>query len=535
MENSRISKTENGEETRFVYNTNNQLSQLIMETDSSGNPTAYYIYGVGLVSKINIESNGSGQLGENTYYYHFDRRGSTVAMTDLQEDVVNSYKYDIYGELIEEVENVYNSLQYNGQYGVYTDDNGLYYMRSRYYSPEIKRFINRDVIAGSILESQSLNRFAYVNGNPISFIDPFGLERETDTKKKVTWTQILDGTQLVLSVVGFIPVLGEIADIVNALISLGRGDVAGALLDIASAIPGAGNVVAAGRVAVKAGKVASDAGKVADVGKTSNKVNEVDNPYSTEQPCPLNCFVEGTLVLTDKGHVPVEEIKIGDLVLAKNDETGSIDYKKVVKTFNRETKEIYSLFIGEEEISVTGEHPFWVEGEGWVETSELEVGDLLTTFDGLIIPISDIIITEELTIVYNFEVEDYHTYYVSKIGIWTHNCGGTKTYEIYQKYNPQTDETYIGRTSGTNGAAKNVENRDRNHHMNKKGFQPAELLHSSEDKDVIRGLEQILIEQNGGAKSQGGTSGNAVNGVSDKNKNRNKYLEAGNKFLKGGR
>ena len=59
-----------------------------------------------------------------------------------------------------------------------TDENGLVYMRARYYSPVLKRFINADVVAGSITNSITLNRYAYANGNPVSNIDPFGLEAQ---------------------------------------------------------------------------------------------------------------------------------------------------------------------------------------------------------------------------------------------------------------------------------------------------------------------------------------------------------------------
>ncbi len=60
-------------------------------------------------------------------------------------------------------------------YGVMTDANGLNYMRARYYSPDIRRFVNQDSLLGNIADGQSLNRFAYVTGNPVSFVDPFGL------------------------------------------------------------------------------------------------------------------------------------------------------------------------------------------------------------------------------------------------------------------------------------------------------------------------------------------------------------------------
>ena len=60
-------------------------------------------------------------------------------------------------------------------------------MRARYYSPEMKRFINADIVAGSITNAVTLNRFAYANGNPVSFVDPFGLsaERQNDAVEKI--------------------------------------------------------------------------------------------------------------------------------------------------------------------------------------------------------------------------------------------------------------------------------------------------------------------------------------------------------------
>ena len=64
---------------------------------------------------------------------------------------------------------------YNGRDGVITDANGLLYMRARYYSPELRRFINADIVPGEISNAITLNRYAYANGNPVSNIDPFGL------------------------------------------------------------------------------------------------------------------------------------------------------------------------------------------------------------------------------------------------------------------------------------------------------------------------------------------------------------------------
>ncbi len=100
---------------------------------------------------------------------------------------------------------------YNGQLGVATDDNGLYYMRSRYYNPDIKRFINQDVLIGSITSSNSLNRYSYVEGNPVSYTDPFGLS-------PFSFLNVFNPSVLIhttLDILGCLPG-GSIFDLANA-------------------------------------------------------------------------------------------------------------------------------------------------------------------------------------------------------------------------------------------------------------------------------------------------------------------------------
>ncbi|WP_285404945.1 RHS repeat-associated core domain-containing protein [Luteibacter sp. ME-Dv--P-043b] len=101
-----------------------------------------------------------------------------------------------------------------------------------------------------------------------------------------------------------------------------------------------------------------------------------------------------------------------------------------------------------------------------------------------------------------------------------------KTYQVYIKINPTTREVYTGRTSGTRSPDENVARRDANHHMNEKGFGPAILMYSSSNPDAIRGQEQIMIENYGGSQRSGGTSGNAINGISSTNSSLNDYIEA---------
>ena len=128
-----------------------------------------YVYGLGLIGE---ETSGSFKT------YHFDYRGSTTAITDINGNVTDTFTYDTYGNLISRTGTSVVIFLYNGRDGVVTDDNGLIYMRARYYSPELRRFINADIIAGEISNAVTLNRYAYANGNPVSNIDPFGLSAE---------------------------------------------------------------------------------------------------------------------------------------------------------------------------------------------------------------------------------------------------------------------------------------------------------------------------------------------------------------------
>lgn len=151
---------------RHVLDLNSSLSHVLIDIDGLGSPSAYYIQGRGLVSRI--ESNGA------IINFHYDNRGSTVALTDSVGVVTDVYAYGPFGKTSISQGATANQFKYVGKYGVMDEDNGLAYVRSRYYKPSAGRFISKDAFLGYDDQSQSLNRYVYAMNNPVTGIDVSG-------------------------------------------------------------------------------------------------------------------------------------------------------------------------------------------------------------------------------------------------------------------------------------------------------------------------------------------------------------------------
>nr|WP_277600919.1 polymorphic toxin-type HINT domain-containing protein [Paenibacillus whitsoniae] len=125
--------------------------------------------------------------------------------------------------------------------------------------------------------------------------------------------------------------------------------------------------------------------------------------------------------MTKDGERSIEQVKLGDFVLAKNPDTGEMAYKEVDLLFQKEITESWNITVGNELITTTDEHPFWIHSKGWVVAKDLVVGDLFETSDGSYLAVDKIEVKAQHTTVYNFRVKDFHTYYVSNLKILTHN------------------------------------------------------------------------------------------------------------------
>jgi Pretoxin HINT domain len=113
---------------------------------------------------------------------------------------------------------------------------------------------------------------------------------------------------------------------------------------------------------------------------------------------------------------------VGDWVMADDPTTpGDIRAKQVLQTFVREAISVINLYIDGELITVTEEHPFWVPEQGWVAAKDLHQGTVVQTEGGAIVDVDRVDRRDENVKVYNFEVEGFHTYFVSDLGVLVHN------------------------------------------------------------------------------------------------------------------
>lgn len=140
---------------------------------------------------------------------------------------------------------------------------------------------------------------------------------------------------------------------------------------------------------------------------------------------PTACFVADTpIVLANNTLIPIESIKVGDDVLAYNEETGLVSQQRVSDIFCKEVYQTISLTINGEIIETTPNHPFYSpKYKQWVTADSLIVGDYVYCLDGSIEIVEQSIVNnyDSPVKVYNFTVENDHTYFVGKTSVLVHN------------------------------------------------------------------------------------------------------------------
>ena len=159
----------------YIYDHNGQRFKKV-----SGDETMYYI-GKDYQTTVNASGTyntiyyyANGELvgrkdASGTYYYHNDHLGGTHLVTDASGGEVERTRYQPYGGIIEggESRNLYTGQEWD-------KSTGQYYYGARYYNPTLQRFTQGDTVIPDYYNPQTLNRYSYVNNNPLRYTDSTG-------------------------------------------------------------------------------------------------------------------------------------------------------------------------------------------------------------------------------------------------------------------------------------------------------------------------------------------------------------------------
>jgi RHS repeat-associated protein len=160
--NRTFSQVENNPPRFYIYSGH----QLIGEIEGNAQlPSVAYTWGPdGLVAKRSIQE-------AQTYWYHFGPQGETRQITDNAGNIIARYLFDAYGKTLKSTGNIVNPYAYAGKFGYYSSDlANIMLIGSRWYSPNLKRWISRDPIK----YKGGYNLYGYVEENPIKYVDPMG-------------------------------------------------------------------------------------------------------------------------------------------------------------------------------------------------------------------------------------------------------------------------------------------------------------------------------------------------------------------------
>jgi RHS repeat-associated protein len=256
-----------------------------------------------------------------------------------------------------------------------------YYLRARYYNQASGRFTQQDTWMGINSDPVTLHKYFYANADPVTYTDPTGNFS-----------------------------IGSLMSAVNTLGTLvSRAQTAYSFFQVATgeqelSAKQIGFEILAGMGGGKLIKMFSKKFKTCKVG---------------------NSFVEGTLVSTPGGLVPIETVKIGDLVYSYDEVSGAVVTQEVVHLIQGDKEhEIITLDTSDtESIRVTAGHPFYVAAndDKWVPAKALKLGDELVNSAGGLIPVARFNTEVSAEKVYNLTVANTHTYYVGEQKLLAHN------------------------------------------------------------------------------------------------------------------
>ncbi len=351
-------------------------------------------------------------------------------------------------------------------------ETGNYYVGGRYYSPVLMQYLKAENIENMLFQATTLNsldRYGITYNNPLVFAcepttiytdqilypDPNYQPLKNKSWWELHWRKIIQWTLFTIELVTSIVLM------CTPIHSFGVGMFVAGMKAAASGVLVGGIVGSFISVLQGNGFMEGIVDGIVNgfingfiTGALFFCMNEVINAYTNPANAyctsDMKCFKQGTLILTAEGNKPIEDIQIGDEVWAYDEKTKEKSLKKVVQLFRNTTKEWTQIEIESEEgteiITCTPGHKFYLPenkqkrdigqkqehqyyyhlSEKWVRAIDLKIKDKVLLENGKYGIIKSVTLqqleTPETT--YNFEVEDYHTYYVGKNSIVVHNMKG---------------------------------------------------------------------------------------------------------------
>lgn len=357
-----------------------------------------------------------------TTWIHPDHLGSPQAGTGEGDgsnpgSIVFREQYKPFGEAIVNPSQLEDQGGFTGH--IKDKATGLNYMQARYYDPVIGRFLSVDPVdfMGSGYNPAYFNRYAYSGNDPINNLDPDGQ---------------------------FFGAAGKLVKL-----AIKGGDVGATF---AGAVTDAKGIVAPGAsLGQRLGSAASLATEV--FSPVSARDAKAGAKFAQKKFGGKCCFVAGTLVETENGLRYIEDIQIGDRVLARNPETGETTFKSVTDLIRLNERQIWEVSLSgdngaSEFFETTDDHPWWIvdeTGQGsWKDTAELLVGMIVTTADNQTMVITKVVETDRIDATYNLTVADFETYFVGENKVLVHNCGNQKG--LLQDQSPELRDALQGKS-----------------------------------------------------------------------------------------
>ena len=388
-----------------------------------------YVHGLGSDEPL-VWYEGSGTSNRN--WLHVDNQGSIIAWS-TGSGTATTMGYGAYGEPQSWAAPATGSrFSYTGQ--IVLPELGLYSYKAREYDPIAGRFLQTDPVG----YGPNLDWYIYADADPVNKDDPTG---------NCTGSRIEDKAGNCASTGGSSTAIGgALQGALKRLVATSQ-QAAATVTTAVQKHPVATGALVLGTIGIGAetfltgGLSAAgpdEAEEAALIAATEGPAVAEDAAATAEEEAAaaakpkVCCFVAGTLVSTRDGLRPIERIKVGDLVLSRDADSGETAYKPVVELIHRHDRAIYEVKFevhlpdGSTRVArfeTTDDHP-WRSVDGrWLTTLELASGVDIVEAYGPAARVLSVAKTGHTAPTFNLDVAGFHTYFVGEDRIWVHNAG----------------------------------------------------------------------------------------------------------------